>query len=456
MGKPLGSRGPVSRAQPEAGVPAKGEAGLDLSRVIEKAIESSAGRVGRREVSIVAEYPAHLPEVTANEAEMIRVISSLITLAVRMVEQGEIRVRAELLPAGEAPKAVGLWTEGLEKLADGGPWAMVRVSSIAQGPVGKFDELLQKDVPPAGDMLSLPECRRLIEQCGGILWIETPQHEVPSFAITLPLVAATSTSPDVSSLRRVVDEHLPEGGEAGKTLLLMVVDDDLRAALARDLVEAGYRAVVAASGGDVLSLARRERPDLILLDLLAREPAAFEVAMVLKQDRRTRNMPLLFLTSTPDPNAGGPRMGAVNFLVRPVGTGALVSAINAVLNALPSPSSRVLVIEPDNAIREMMILMIQAHGYRVTEASGPEEALALAEHVNPGLILVNAGLAQERDYWLLRSLRQLEGDFDIFVLADAMSDAEGQAAISRGASGYSETGKLPDLLDRVRGSKEQE
>jgi DNA-binding NarL/FixJ family response regulator len=112
------------------------------------------------------------------------------------------------------------------------------------------------------------------------------------------------------------------------------------------------------------------------------------------------------------------------------------------------------VIEADNAIREMMILMIQAHGYRVTEASGPEEALALAEHVNPGLILVNAGLAQERDYWLLRSLRQLEGDFDIFVLADAMSDAEGRAAISRGASGYSETGKLPDLLDRVRGRKE--
>jgi DNA-binding response OmpR family regulator len=454
MGKPLGFRGGITQTQPEAGVPAQGETGLDLSRVIEKAIESSAGRVGRREVSIVAEYPAHLPEVTASESELIQVISSLVTLAARMVGQGEIRVRAELLSAGEAPKAIGLWTEGLDKLADGGPWALVRVSSTAQGPIGKLDDLLQEGQPSAADMLSIPECRRLIEQFGGTFWIETPLREVPSLAITLPLVAATSTSPDVSSLRRVVDEHLPEGGEAEKTLLLMVVDDDLRAALARDLVETGYRAVVAASGGDVLSLARREKPDLILLDLLAREPDAFEIAMVLKQDRRTRNMPLLFLTSTPDPDAGGPRMGAVNFLVRPVGTGALVSAINAVLNALPSPSSRVLVIEADNAIREMMILMIQAHGYRVTEASGPEEALALAEHVNPGLILVNAGLAQERDYWLLRSLRQLEGDFDIFVLADAMSDAEGRAAISRGASGYSETGKLPDLLDRVRGRKE--
>jgi CheY-like chemotaxis protein len=145
----------------------------------------------------------------------------------------------------------------------------------------------------------------------------------------------------------------------------------------------------------------------------------------------------------------------VNFMVRPAGTGALVSAIHSVLNSLPSPSSRVLVVEPDDAAREMMILMIQAYGYRVTEATGPEEALALAEHVKPGLILLNAKLAQERDYWLVRGLRQVPSDFEIFVLADAMSDAEGQAAISRGASGYSETDKLPDLLDRVRGRKDR-
>jgi len=89
------------------------------------------------------------------------------------------------------------------------------------------------------------------------------------------------------------------------------------------------------------------------------------------------------------------------------------------------------------------------------EATGPEEALALAEHVKPGLVLLNAKLAQERDYWLVRGLRQIPSEFEIFVLADAMSDAEGQAAMSRGASGYSETDKLPDILGRVRGRKDR-
>ena len=59
-------------------------------------------------------------------------------------------------------------------------------------------------------------------------------------------------------------------------------------------------------------------------------------------------------------------------------------------------------------------------------------------------------MAQERDYWLLRGLRQQSEDMAIFVLAEALTEAEGEAAVRRGASGYTETGKLNDLLNRVR------
>ena len=66
-------------------------------------------------------------------------------------------------------------------------------------------------------------------------------------------------------------------------------------------------------------------------------------------------------------------------------------------------------------------------------------------------MLANAQLAQERDYWLVRQLRQSSGDIEIYVMAEVLTDEEGQAAMSRGAAGYSDTGKLPDLLDRVKG-----
>ena len=187
----------------------------------------------------------------------------------------------------------------------------------------------------------------------------------------------------------------------------------------------------------------------LLLDILARDPTAFDIAMVLKQDLRIGRIPVLFMTSVGDPEAGI-RMGAVDFVVRPTGTGALITAIEAALNAVRQPVARVLVVEPNEALRETMVLMIQAHGYRVTEAGGPEEALVLAERVQPGLVLVNAALAQDRDYWLLRGLRQVSADIPVFVLAEALSEAEGRAAVRRGASGYTQTGKLPDLLSRVK------
>ena len=347
-------------------------------------------------------------------------------------------------------------------MADDGPWALVKVSfrapSNSDAPIP--DVLLgldrQANTPAAQDRaLALSECRQILESLGGALWVETSPRDRLAFAMAIPLMAAQPVGPDMTPLRRVVDEPLPDRAGDTQTLLLLVEGDDIRSTLAHDLVDAGYRVVLASGGADVLALSRAEEPNLILLDLLARSPDAFDVAMVLKQDRRTSNIPVLFLTSVDDPHIGGKRMEAVNFMVRPSGTGALVSVIHSVLNSLPSPSSRVLVVEPDNAAREMMILMIQAYGYRVTEATGPEEALALAEHVKPGLILLNARVAQERDYWLVRGLRQVPSDFEIFVLADAMSDAEGQAAINRGASGYSETDKLPDLLDRVRGRKDR-
>jgi DNA-binding response OmpR family regulator len=267
--------------------------------------------------------------------------------------------------------------------------------------------------------------------------------------LILPLRAAGLVPADVSFLRRALGDHLPGEANQARTLLVMVEDTALRTLLSDELSAAGYEIVATGEGAEVLPLASQGKPSLILLDLLARDPTAFDIAMVLKHDRRTAAIPVLFLTSVEDPQAGT-RMGAVNFVVRQTGTGALVSAIEAALHAVKQPVARVLVAEPNDALRETMIVMIQAHGYRVSEASAPEEALVLAERVQPGLVLVNSRLAHERDYWLLRGLRQLSGDMTIFVLAEALSRAEGEAAVRRGASGYTETGKLNDLLSRVR------
>jgi len=420
---------------------------VDLVRAIDAAIEETAHLAGMRPVAIVAEYPAHLPAVVGDATVLPKVLSSLLSLALLGAEQREVRVRAALAEAGQAPVSGAAGEIPLE-----GSWVKVTISGAgripedAPVPVSGLEGAGVDSQTTAG---GLGTCRRLLEDLGGKLWTEDAGRKGMLLNILLPVHGMGASEDDRFGVRRVVEAGLPEGDRGSRTLLVIVENSDLGDTLSAELTSAGYRVVVAGNGRDSLAIARRLRPDMILLDLTLRDPTPLELAMLFKHDRRTSGLPVLFLTVVGDPRSGG-RVGTVNFLVRQPGTGSLLAAIHALESAGAEPSARVLVVEPEEALRTSMVMMIQAYGYRVTEAREAVEALALAERLRPAQILVNARLAQEQDFWLLRNLRQTCADAGIFVLADGLSDADGQAAVRRGASGYSDTGKLNDLLARVR------
>jgi DNA-binding response OmpR family regulator len=424
---------------------------VELPQVIEQATDLSSQHMDGRQVTIVSEFPAHLPAIQGDKTQLISTVACLLARAGVLTESHEVTVRVELLSAGDSPVTLRVMGGEPARLSEAGPWALLRVSFADPGQAA-LDVVAQFGRPVGQRGWPIPDCEDLLSDFAPTLWLESDQIKETRFGLALPLWAANESVADVSSLREAVETRLPEGGDESKTLLLMVEDPQLSVLLARDLETQGHHVVVADSGEEVLSLARKVRPDMVLLDLLARSPTAFEVAGVLKYDRRTRNTPVLFLTSGDDPT-GGVSMGAVSFLARHEDTGALASAIQAVLTSGLEPLGRVLVVESDDHLRERMVMTIQDEDYRVSEARTAAEAMALAERVPPGIALVNAQVAQERDYWLIRGLRQISPQAKIFVMADVLSEEEGRKAMRRGASGYSETGKLPDLLDRVRQNK---
>jgi DNA-binding response OmpR family regulator len=424
---------------------------VELPQVIDQATDISSQHMGGRQVTIVAEFPAHLPAVKADQATLVSAVACLLARAGTLTGSHEVTVRVELLSAGDKPDTLRVMGGEPDQLSQSGPWALLRISFADDGH-GALDVLAQFGRPEEGRNWPIPGCEAMLSDFGPDLWLESDQAHVTRFGLALPLWAVNETVADVSSLRQAVETRLSEAGAEIKTLLIMVDDPDLRVILARDLEAEDHHVVMAESGEEVLSLARKVRPDMVLLDLMSRAPTAFEVAAILKYDRRTRNTPVMFLTSADDPK-GGVSMGAVSFLARHDDTGSLVSAIQAVLTSGLEPLGRVLVVESDDHLRERMVMTIQAENFRVSEARTASEAMALAERVPPGIALVNDKIAEERDYWLIRGLRQISPQAMIFVMADVLSEEEGRLAIRRGASGYSETGKLPDLLDRVRQDK---
>ena len=80
---------------------------------------------------------------------------------------------------------------------------------------------------------------------------------------------------------------------------LLVVDDDPEIVnmLATRLGKRGYKVTTASDGNRALELARREKPDLVLLDVMMPGKSGWEVARALKQDPVTENVKIVMLTA---------------------------------------------------------------------------------------------------------------------------------------------------------------
>jgi DNA-binding response OmpR family regulator len=431
---------------------------VELYRVVERAISGVSDMVGDKPIGVTAVYPAHLPPVIGDLEPMVWIVQSLIAHVIHITDQGEVMVDADLLPVGEVPETLCVLYGEPQKLAEEGPWVVVRVSSahapIAEHALRAMLESGEGMAAARDDADALPplaECGRMIERFGGQLWVESEPSIGTRLSFSMQLEATHSRATEFSLLRDMVGIELPSSRRNGKMLLMMVEDGAAANKLTDEFQEAGYSVVIAEGGEDVLALARLRRPDLILLDLLSLKPSAIDVALVLKHDSRTRDIPVLFISSTQDLQESAQRTPMESGQVLSRGKG-MLQAVQEALRIGSGPIGQVLIVEPDDVQRQSMARELQADGHIVFQAAGPEEAVALAERIAPKLTLVSAQLAQERDYWLLRVLRQFSSEASILIISDAITPDEGRTAMSRGASGYGPAAKLKDLIARIWGS----
>lgn len=421
--------------------------GIHIQAAINAAIGQLGSLAGTKPVAIVAASPAHFPLLAGDESTFSNILAGLLAHAIIITDRDEIRVRAQLMPAGLVQIPENLISPDFDPAS--GPWALISITDNEGG--------FLPTAPPGGELsnaaaadtsLSYGECKELIERLDGFLWTEAHDAAASTIWVGIPLKATTRDSADTSQVRKAVETHLPDDDSEGKSILLYVEDEAQRNQLTVEFVSAGYRVVVCPEKTDVLPLARSERPDLLILDLQTREPTAFDLASLLKQDPNLARIPVMVLTTIPD-QEGGLRMETAGFLVRSAGTGAMLATVQSALSTGVAPSARVLVVEANDALREQMIVNIQARGHPVVEASSAEEALALTERVRLGVVLANASLVQARDYWLLRQLKSSSPELEIYVVAESLSEEDGRAAVKRGAAGFGDTGRLPELLKKM-------
>ena len=117
---------------------------------------------------------------------------------------------------------------------------------------------------------------------------------------------------------------------------ILVVDDSPteRTFMEGLLMKAGFTVIHAASGEEGVEVAKREQPDLVLMDVVMPGLNGFQATRSISREKTTAHIPVLLVTTKDQETdrVWGLRQGAKSFITKPVNEAALGAEIKKYLN----------------------------------------------------------------------------------------------------------------------------
>ncbi len=128
-----------------------------------------------------------------------------------------------------------------------------------------------------------------------------------------------------------------------KEKVLIVEDDkDMSRVIEYNLAKSQYRTLCAGDGEIALTIARKELPDLIILDIMLPKMDGLEVCRAIRRDGKTAHIPILMLTAKAEEvdKIVGLEMGADDYVTKPFSPRELVARVGSILRRThPAPPS---------------------------------------------------------------------------------------------------------------------
>ncbi|UPT75553.1 MAG: response regulator [Elusimicrobiota bacterium] len=267
-----------------------------------------------------------------------------------------------------------------------------------------------------GTGLGLSITKKLVELLGGSISVDSEPGRGTAFRVAL----ARAVVPQ--------DALIPSALESGKKTLLAVDDDPEVLRLLRDsLTGSGWTLVGATSGEEGLAMARSLKPMAITLDIMMPHRDGWSVLQALKSDPATSSIPVIILSITEN-RALGFALGVADYIVKPFERRALLEKLGG-LEAVRG--KRVLVVDDEEGIRELIERALRGEGYRVEQASDGASALAALESNPPDVVFLDLGLPDMNGLEILGKIeknRRYQG-MKVFILTGRDLDEREHAGL---------------------------
>ncbi len=256
-----------------------------FNEVLDDAIKSVQGQFEHKpDVKLIKNYPDNLPEIVADKDRILQVLINLLNNAAKFTDKGSVTLSAFVkdnkIVVSVKDTGIGIPEKELDKVFD------------------KFHQVIHGDTlkdKPKGTGLGLPICKQIIQHYGGKIWVESKVGEGSNFIFELPLKYS-------QEVKQKENKEIETFSKKDSGKLILVCDDDIsvREFLKQLLEENGYSVITAKNGKEAVDIAKKHKPDLIIMDMLMPEMDGKEAISEIKSIEELKDIPIIIVSVTVD------------------------------------------------------------------------------------------------------------------------------------------------------------
>jgi signal transduction histidine kinase/CheY-like chemotaxis protein len=254
-----------------------------------------------------------------------------------------------------------------------------------------------------GTGLGLAITKRLVEQQGGKIALESELSKGSRFTFTLPTRSLTPAK--VLPVREISNVNVAMAAGRQKPLILVIDDEVPARELLASYLDSEYQIAMADSGADALHKAQHLRPDAITLDVLMPGGNGFEILVALRKTPEIANIPII-IVSIVDQKQVGFALGAADYLIKPIRKPELLEAIRKHVPPHADDDSSILLVDDDPETLELLAETLRSAGYETQSVGSGARALEVLSAKIVGAVLLDLLMPNMDGFQVIRHIRQ--------------------------------------------------